>query len=45
MCNHEQRKVTFARASGTRLLREAALAAVLRGESTIDELNRVTLVE
>ena len=34
-----------ARASGTRLLREAALAAVLRGESTIDELNRVTLVE
>jgi general secretion pathway protein E len=34
-----------ARASGTRLLREAALAAVLRGESSIDELNRVTLVE
>jgi general secretion pathway protein E len=34
-----------ARASGTRLLREAALATVLRGESTLDELNRVTLVE
>ncbi len=34
-----------ARASGTRLLREAALACVLRGESTLDELNRVTLVE
>lgn len=34
-----------ARASGTRLLREAALACVLRGDSTLDELNRVTLVE
>jgi general secretion pathway protein E len=34
-----------ARASGTRLLREAALAAVLRGESTLEELNRVTLVD
>lgn len=34
-----------ARASGTRLLREAALACVLRGESTLDELNRVTLAE
>jgi general secretion pathway protein E len=34
-----------ARASGTRLLREAALASVQRGESTLDELNRVTLVE
>jgi general secretion pathway protein E len=34
-----------ARASGTRLLRESALASVLRGESTLDELNRVTLVE
>lgn len=34
-----------ARAHGTRLLREAALASVLRGESSIDELNRVTLVE
>jgi general secretion pathway protein E len=34
-----------ARASGTRLLREAAQACVLRGESTLDELNRVTLVE
>jgi len=34
-----------ARASGTRLLREAALATVLRGESSIDELNRVTLAE
>lgn len=34
-----------ARASGTRLLRESALACVLRGESTLEELNRVTLVE
>jgi general secretion pathway protein E len=34
-----------ARASGTRQLRESALAAVLRGESSLDELNRVTLVE
>ncbi|RTL31634.1 MAG: type II/IV secretion system protein [Burkholderiales bacterium] len=34
-----------ARSSGTRLLREAALASVLRGESTLEELNRVTLVE
>jgi general secretion pathway protein E len=34
-----------ARASGTRLLREAAQASVMRGESTLDELNRVTLVE
>ncbi len=34
-----------ARASGTRLLRESGLACVLRGESTLDELNRVTLVE
>ena len=34
-----------ARASGTRLLREAALACVLRGESSLDELNRVTLAE
>ena len=34
-----------ARASGTRLLRESALACVLRGESTLDELNRVTLAE
>ncbi|HEX5373589.1 MAG TPA: GspE/PulE family protein [Aquabacterium sp.] len=34
-----------ARASGTRLLREAALACVQRGESTLDELNRVTLAE
>jgi general secretion pathway protein E len=34
-----------ARTSGTRLLRESALASVLRGESTLDELNRVTLVE
>ncbi|TAK96815.1 MAG: type II/IV secretion system protein [Aquabacterium sp.] len=36
---------THARASGTRLLRESALAWVLRGESTLEELNRVTLVE
>jgi len=34
-----------ARASGTRLLRESALACVQRGESTLDELNRVTLAE
>jgi general secretion pathway protein E len=34
-----------ARSSGTRLLRESALACVLRGESTLDELNRVTLAE
>lgn len=34
-----------ARASGTRLLREAALACVLRGESTLEELNRVTLAD
>ena len=34
-----------ARASGTRLLRESALACVLRGESTLEELNRVTLAE
>ena len=34
-----------ARASGTRLLREAALACALRGETTLDELNRVTLAE
>ena len=34
-----------ARSSGTRLLREAAQACVLRGESTLEELNRVTLVE
>jgi general secretion pathway protein E len=34
-----------ARAGGTRLLREAALACVLRGESSLDELDRVTLVE
>ncbi len=36
---------SHARASGTRLLRESGLACVLRGESTLDELNRVTLVE
>ncbi len=34
-----------ARANGTRLLRESALACVLRGESTLEELNRVTLAE
>jgi general secretion pathway protein E len=34
-----------ARASGTRLLRESALACVQRGESSLDELNRVTLAE
>jgi general secretion pathway protein E len=34
-----------ARASGTRLLRESGLACVLRGESSLDELNRVTLAE
>jgi general secretion pathway protein E len=36
---------THARASGTRLLRESGLACALRGESSLDELNRVTLVE
>ena len=34
-----------ARDRGTRLLRESGLACVLRGESTLDELQRVTLVE
>lgn len=34
-----------ARASGTRLLRESGLACVLKGESSLDELNRVTLAE
>lgn len=34
-----------ARASGTRLLRESALACAMRGETTLDELNRVTLAE
>jgi general secretion pathway protein E len=34
-----------ARSCGTRLLRESALATVLRGESSLDELNRVTLAE
>lgn len=34
-----------ARASGTRMLRDAAVACVLRGESTLEELNRVTLVD
>lgn len=34
-----------ARAHGMRNLREAALACVLRGETSVDELNRVTLVE
>lgn len=34
-----------ARERGTRLLREAGLACVMRGESTLDELQRVTLVE
>jgi general secretion pathway protein E len=34
-----------ARSSGTRLLRESALACVQRGESSLDELNRVTLAE
>ncbi|MDO9237131.1 MAG: GspE/PulE family protein [Aquabacterium sp.] len=34
-----------ARASGTRLLRESALACVLRGDSSLEELNRVTLAE
>ncbi len=32
-----------ARAAGTRTLREACIALVLRGETTIEELNRVTL--
>ncbi len=34
---------TAARAAGTRTLREACIALVLRGETTIEELNRVTL--
>lgn len=34
-----------AQAMGTRLLRESAIACVLAGESTLEELNRVTLVE
>ena len=33
-----------ARRSGTRFLREAALAAVRRGETTLQEINRVTFV-
>lgn len=33
-----------ARSSGTRLLREAALDAVKRGETTLQEINRVTFV-
>lgn len=34
-----------ARAAGTRLLRDSGLACVLRGESTLEELNRVTLAD
>jgi general secretion pathway protein E len=34
-----------ARAAGTRLLRESAIACVLAGETTLEELNRVTLAE
>jgi len=34
-----------ARDSGTRFLREAALDCVRRGETTLEEINRVTLVE
>jgi len=34
-----------ARANGTRTLREAAMAAVARGETTLEEVNRVTFVE
>ena len=34
-----------ARVAGTRTLREAALALVRRGETTLEEANRVTLVE
>ena len=33
-----------ARANGTRLLREAALEIVKRGETSLQEINRVTLV-
>jgi general secretion pathway protein E len=33
-----------ARANGTRFLREAALAAVKKGETTLQEINRVTFV-
>jgi general secretion pathway protein E len=34
-----------AKSSGTRFLREAALACVLRGETTLEELDRVTLAD
>jgi general secretion pathway protein E len=34
-----------AKATGTRFLREAALACVLRGETTLEELDRVTQVD
>jgi general secretion pathway protein E len=33
-----------ARANGTRFLREAAVEAVRRGETTLQEINRVTFV-
>ena len=33
-----------ARANGTRFLREAALDAVKKGETTLQEINRVTFV-
>jgi general secretion pathway protein E len=34
-----------ARASGTRFLRESALALVAAGKTTLEEINRVTFVE
>jgi general secretion pathway protein E len=34
-----------ARAAGTRTLREAAIDRVRQGETTLEEANRVTLVE
>jgi len=34
-----------ARRNGTKFLRESALAAVRRGETTLQEINRVTFVE
>lgn len=36
---------SYAWSSGTRSLRESGVACVLRGESTLEELNRVTLAE
>ena len=35
----------YVRSGGTRLLRDSAIACVLAGETTLEELNRVTLAE